>query len=189
MPQVALCSLAVLSAAHAACNNQCSGHGDCGGDFNCACYSNWMGADCSQRVCGYTRAYTNAPVTGDVNGDGRIDMLLNRAEDDGRYMTEAYHLEYGRGRGALDGSKESLQWDEGHFYAECGNVGVCNRDTGICDCFPGYSGSSCQRTACPGRIDGESLRDTRVCNGYGRCVLAYEGLSADYKLWDAVRVA
>jgi hypothetical protein len=178
-----LCSFTFVSLCSAACNNQCSGHGDCGGDANCHCYANWMGPDCSQRVCGYTKAYISTPV-GDVNGDGNVDMFLNKAEDDGRYMTEAYNIEYGLGRGSLDGQKEFMPWDEGHFYAECGNVGICDRDTGICDCFPGYSGSSCQRGACPGRIDGESLRDTIVCSGHGRCVPAYESVSGDYKLWD-----
>lgn len=144
-----------------------------------------MGSDCSQRVCGYTKAYINTPA-GDVNGDGLIDMKINRREDDSAWITEAYDIEYGLGRPDLNGYRERLQWDEGHFYAECGNVGICDRDTGLCNCFPGYSGSSCQRTACPGRIDGETVRDTVVCSGYGRCVPAYESLSVNYKLWDRV---
>ena len=147
-----------------------------------------MGGDCSQRVCGFTRAYVNTPI-GDVNGDGAIDMKVNRRESDGAWETEAYSIEYGSGRGALDGVKEQLYWDEGHFYTECGSVGICDRTTGICDCFPGYGGASCQRTACPGRIDGEIIRDTVVCSGHGLCVPAYDSLELDYKLWDQVNTS
>ena len=186
--RLAFGSVAFAAVASAACNNLCSGHGNCGSNSQCTCYANWMGSDCSQRVCGYTKAYINTPI-GDVNGDGLIDMKINRREEDGAWITEAYDIEYGLGRPDLNGYRERLQWDEGHFYAECGNVGICDRDTGLCNCFPGYSGSSCQRTACPGRIDGETVRDTVVCSGYGRCVPAYESLSVNYKLWDRVRGA
>lgn len=32
-----------------------------------------------------------------------------------------------------------------HEEAECSNAGVCNRATGVCDCFAGFTGASCQR--------------------------------------------
>merc|ERR1712100_139868 len=78
----------------------------------------------------------------------------------------------------VDGSKESKRWDEGHFYAECSNKGMCNRKSGECECFPGYTGAGCKRTTCPGLTD-----DGHECNGHGACIKAYDDVPT-YHLWD-----
>jgi hypothetical protein len=57
--------------------------------------------------------------------------------------------------------------DEGHFYMECSNQGLCDRGTGMCECFEGYSGRACASTSCP-----------NDCNGKGSCATIAEMATA-----------
>ena len=38
-----------------------------------------------------------------------------------------------------------------HDYMECSNKGLCDRQTGECECLPGYDGAACQRASCPSK--------------------------------------
>lgn len=49
--------------------------------------------------------------------------------------------------------------NQAHALTECSNAGSCNRATGQCECYPGFTGESCHRTKCPNN-----------CSGHGRCV-------------------
>lgn len=84
---------------------------------------------------------------------------------------------------------------EAHTTAvPCSAKGKCNRQTGRCECLPGFEGEACQRMSCPapGMV---------TCNGRGTCMtlaeaarrreqitalppLAY-GLSTNAAAWDA----
>lgn len=48
-----------------------------------------------------------------------------------------------------------------HAYSECSNRGLCNRQSGECECFDGFEGAVCDRVKCP-----------NDCSGNGRCRLA-----------------
>jgi len=50
-----------------------------------------------------------------------------------------------------------------HALAECSDKGMCDRTSGKCACFPGFTGDACQRLACPTSTMGQE------CSGHGRC--------------------
>jgi hypothetical protein len=54
--------------------------------------------------------------------------------------------------------------DKAHITTnvECSNMGTCDRDSGVCTCDVGFTGSACQTMTCPG--------DTDLCNGHGECL-------------------
>jgi hypothetical protein len=50
-------------------------------------------------------------------------------------------------------------------YTECGNMGLCDRTTGKCTCFDGFTGGACDRLSCPG---------SPTCSGHGECYSMYD---------------
>lgn len=64
----------------------------------------------------------------------------------------------------------TIKTNEGlHIAQECSDNGICDRTTGQCQCFPGFSGSACQvLTNCPNN-----------CNNNGRCVPYSKVLGTD----------
>jgi len=68
--------------------------------------------------------------------------------------------------------------DEGHFYMECSNQGLCDRGSGMCECFEGYSGRACASTSCP-----------NDCSGRGTCsTIAEMAVSSPVKSSNTIAV-
>jgi len=170
-----LCSWLIYLRAE--CPNSCSGHGKCGAFDACECYKNWMGNDCSMRICQFGRAVVDTPK-GDLNGNG--GALSGPDTTVIPYNSMYYYGTTEQFPNMADTSGKILS-NTAHDYYECSNAGICDRTTGQCVCFPGYSGSSCSRYACPTTANGE-------CNAVGTCETIATIASLDnenvYELWD-----
>jgi EGF-like domain len=75
-----------------------------------------------------------------------------------------------------------------HSLLECSNVGYCDRLTGTCKCPPPYSGSACQRMACPKDCSGQgtcaTMRQAADFYGY-RSTPTTSTLPLPYSNWEA----
>lgn len=166
-------------------------------DF-CKCYKGFQGNDCSQRTCAFGLSFIDTPQ-GDLNHDNAMDggyfnRLANTFErpagtanltalnpmwrPDGWWESHPSQLYGTNGQEADFPMRQSAQ--EGHFYAECSNRGLCDRSTGECVCFTGYEGTACNRTACPNSCSGHG-----VCNSIREMQPNSDSTVGDYMLWDA----
>jgi len=158
---------AIIASAWARCNNDCSGNGICNAGSVCECELNFLGNDCSERLCLFGKAFVDSPL-GDVNSNGGIDtdQQIQYQYSNG-LVGEQYDNAYGLAR-----ADNKAAWNEAHFYRECSNKGTCDRTTGQCACFPGFEGEGCRRITCP-----------NSCSGHGQCVNMAVS-NAAYAAWD-----
>ena len=158
------------------CPNACSSHGRCRHHDACECYRNWMGNDCSERMCQFSLAFIDTPK-GDIDMSGEITGI------DKTVAINSYMNKYGTTEqyGPYETASGKIINNVGHGYRECSNKGLCNRGTGECQCYPGYEGAACQRMACPRDLFGNK------CSGHGVCasakMIAEEDFN-EYNLWD-----
>jgi len=174
--------------------NGCSGNGICGSGDACECYDNYVGNDCSERMCAYGYAWADQPA-GDLNHDGELTLKFAGTPQTLDYTTVANRRSFlidnaygyvltqfstkivpeyfpiytdattgiikGQDGKPVGGLKAKA--DEAHFYAECSGRGSCDRSSGECACFPGFTGVACKRSVCP-----------NDCSGAGICMTARE---------------
>lgn len=77
--------------------------------------------------------------------------------------------------------------EEAHGLSECSSKGICDRSTGTCECFSGFTGDSCDKLECP-----------NDCSGHGRCLSLRQAAhlndgfkfnyTTTYNLWDADKI-
>jgi hypothetical protein len=64
-----------------------------------------------------------------------------------------------------------------HKYTECSAKGICDRSSGECQCFDGYTGKGCQRKTCPGEVEDKT---GQWCSGHGSCEFLSETTFGDH---------
>jgi len=99
------------------------------------CDEGYAGIDCQMRICPETLAFFSG-----------TDGFSPSHSNGWAWNTDI-------------GTSTTATFDNQHSYRECGGRGKCNFNTGECQCYPGFTGKGCRRTACPNR-----------CSGHGVCI-------------------
>lgn len=74
--------------------------------------------------------------------------------------------------------------DIAHQPAECSNMGICDRTTGLCTCQFGFGGSACERKECPNNCN--DVGKCQSMNYYARTKDAGDGTVYKYTdIWDS----
>ena len=114
------------------------------------CEGQYMGNDCTEKVCAFGLSSNASPF---LSTAGWGDNLF--APGSNSYMDW------------YNGAARGLQNGGAHTYSECSGQGICDRTTGLCNCFDGYTGKGCRRTDCP-----------NDCSGHGMCTRNIDANSA-----------
>jgi len=177
-----LLSAVLFRSAYSKCPSSCNGHGTCNIHDQCTCFNEdgagveylasdeKIGATCfkhkTDAACAAEAASADYKCKFDT--DGECKRIVKNE------IVPAGTKQFAEWTGA-DCSRRtcprSTSWTQlgdnvsGKTHScthkaeqECSDQGVCDRATGLCECFPGFTGSACQRTACPDD-----------CSGHGTC--------------------
>jgi len=150
----------LVAGAAAVCPNSCSGHGTCNAFDICTCFDE-----------GKTLYFgkSNDPITGQ---DYSYDESVNRIQKqytgaDCSEMTCPRGMSWNQISGSYDHTDD----------VECSDAGVCDRSSGVCECYPGYGGSACQRTVCENDCSGHGICQSNLKfaeDGGARYTLAWD---------------
>lgn len=141
-----LSCLTIFELTRAECPNQCNGHGTCDDNEQCLCHKNTIVK----------------------NKEGNVDNVFMSTKDTPNDMAAAW-TGADCSRHTCPRGTSWIQVPSARFQGkdtfcthkksvECSDKGVCDRKSGQCNCFAGYTGAACQRTECP-----------NDCNGHGVC--------------------
>jgi len=165
--------LGLVASAAAVCPNSCSGHGTCNGDDICTCYDEgkplyfgWA----YDPVAGNNYQYSHAQESAvedeihDLMHESYGAISAIQAQYTGADCSE-WKCPRGMSWNAAGPTvgNNGLPFIMTHVdNVECSDAGLCDRGTGQCQCFPGYTGSACQRTECPNNCGGHGICQSNI---------------------------
>jgi len=75
---------------------------------------------------------------------------------------------------------EAEMFCEHKLSVECSDKGLCDRTTGQCACFAGYTGAACQRTQCPNECSGHGICQSNIKFAQDATIMMDPSLYAEY---------
>lgn len=194
-------SLGFLAPTWAACANMCSGHGYC--------------TNYAPQFSVYPNPKIQVPSVSHITGDAEsMDVKGYDTRDQKKDTCTCFTkpgmngntvYQYTGADCSLHTCPHGISWNgqamaanqlgttRGTSYhtqhLECSGQGLCNRKSAICECFEGYTGEACQRSACPNDCSGagvcmdlaQIVENVRENAGYYGDYLD----SISYSAWDA----
>lgn len=184
----------------AECGNACSGHGRC---------TNYMQMFSTPSA---TVPAIKMPVHTYASGDPYLDGDFGYSKDYSKKdsctcftrmeeKTEVYA--YAGADCSQRTCPYSQSWDSAPhgndmhtMQTECANRGKCDRKSGMCRCFAGYSGKACQRTTCPSNCSNrgsclslKEIAEKRSNNADYASLTGFTYANIKYSAaWDAERI-
>jgi len=146
------------------------------------CNGNYIGAGCSERLCPFGLSANTSPYL--KNG---LTSTMHMDDDIYAPTSRVYECTLENGEctdGLFDG--DTNKYLGTHTYEECSAAGVCDRETGTCQCFDGFSGVGCRYTTCPNDCSGHGIctQNARVNPDYDS---AGSKLYFGSQYWDAYK--
>lgn len=145
---------------------ECDGHGTCNAHTGrCTCHNLYYGESCQYKDCPL--------VNGRICNNQGTCRKTDQADDNiGTCVCNwpFFGKDCGKKHCPSSGSNQDFSWHGMHRQQECDGHGVCNYDSGRCDCDHGYGGLDCamKKGLCPMSNRNRQL-EYRVCNGEGAC--------------------
>ncbi|KAG7399925.1 hypothetical protein PHYBOEH_007611 [Phytophthora boehmeriae] len=156
--------LALLpSVVFGACPNKCSGHGTCTLNDVCVCQQNWVGGDCSGRLCPFTRAWHDTAQRNDdahyyaeCGNRGKCDRTTGECVCDAGFVGSGCRRMQCPNDCSGHGTCEFMEeLASNTFHKRVG--GVSGRTYGLwdqekimgCVCDANYEGHDCSLRTCP----------------------------------------
>ena len=199
-------ALALLVAVTAYCPNGCSGHGSCGNNDKCACYTRpknsdpaWTEHDCSVRTCPKSSAWVDY-ATADNGAHAKVECSMKGMCDrktgeckcfdgyDGKACERTVCPSNCNNRGRCI-KQEQLAYEASKTYSEPWDA---LKHVG-CVCDLGFRGPDCSLQECasgPDVLRGDGNSKGRDCSGRGicdysaglcKCFVGYYGTRCQYQ--------
>lgn len=150
-------------------SDTCSNRGTCTETGVCYCLSDWTtsngyGSPGLRGDCGHDSVGSTSNCPGDpiCHGHGTCSgSPAYRCECDNEHTgPDCSLMTCSTGKSWFNFPSAS---NEAHSITQCSDMGICNGDSGLCECADGFAGAACQFFACPGPSG-------HPCNDHGNCL-------------------